>query len=155
MRIFWQESMSLGVAALDDDHRRLVALLDGVCVALQGRNLPAAGDAITEFIEAMALHFASEERLIDQFGGDHDDHHRAGHADTARLVDRLRGAIIDAGDHGLALALAGELITLWITRLFHHDNELVARLKRPRRASKPETSEVQGNEPPSARARTS
>jgi hemerythrin len=131
MRIFWQESMCLGVAALDDDHRRLVTLLDQVCLMLQGRNLPGAGVAVEEFTDALILHFANEERLIDQFGGDADDHHRDGHAETLGLVERLREAIIDAADHALALTLAADLIAQWITRLFHHDNDLVRRLKRP------------------------
>ncbi len=147
--------MCLGVAALDDDHRRLVTLLDQVCLMLQGRNLPGAGVAVEEFTDALILHFANEERLIDQFGGDADDHHRDGHADTLGLVERLREAIVDAADHALALTLAADLITQWITRLFHHDNDLVRRLKRPEASRGIPVPEPQPAGVPSTRPRMS
>ncbi|WP_173984515.1 bacteriohemerythrin [Magnetospirillum sp. SS-4] len=147
--------MCLGVPALDDDHRRLVVLLDQVCLALQGRNLPGAGRAVEEFIDALGLHFAHEERLIDQFGGDADERHRDGHAETLGLVERLREAIIDAADHALAITLASDLITQWITRLFHHDSDLVRHLKAPSSAGEPATPAAQPAERPMTRPRIS
>jgi hemerythrin len=155
MRIFWQESMCLGVPALDDDHRRLVTLLDQVCLTLQGRNLPGAGVAVEDFIDALTLHFANEERLIDQFGGDADDHHRDGHAETMGLVERLREAIVDAADHALTLTLAADLITQWITRLFHHDSDLVRCLKRPEASNGISAFDPQSAGAPSTRPRIS
>lgn len=136
MRIFWQDTMRLGLATLDDEHKRMVGLLDGVCLALQYRDLPTAAQALGQFSDVLNAHFTNEEMLLDQSFNDGAESHRQGHRETIDLVDRLRSAINDDGDLVLAEHLVAELVTQWIRRLFREDSDLVARLKgRPALAS--------------------
>ena len=130
MRIFWQDTMRLGLATMDDEHRHVVGLLDGVCVALQRRNLPAAAVAVDHFSQVLADHFASEELLLEQCGGEEADLHRAGHRQTTGLVTQLGAAVQGGGDLAKAEELASELVTHWISRLFREDNDLVIGLSR-------------------------
>jgi hemerythrin-like metal-binding protein len=129
MRIFWQDSMNFGLPEVDEEHRRMVGLLDGVCLALYGRDLPAAGRALNHFLEIMLDHFASEERLLTQFSDDEVEHHLEVHRNTTDLVEQLREAIVDDRDLAKAEHLLSELVHRWIRRLFTEDAELAARIK--------------------------
>ncbi|WP_161539717.1 hemerythrin domain-containing protein [Paramagnetospirillum kuznetsovii] len=121
--------MILGLPGIDEDHHRLVAKLDCVCLALHGRNLPAAGRALDDFAVTMVEHFSAEEKLLADMGGGDSDHHISVHRGTADLVDRLRDAITIDQSLAKAEALAAELVNQWIRRLFHEDADLAAKVR--------------------------
>ncbi len=129
MRIFWQDCMSVGIPAMDGDHRTMVALLDEVCLALQSRNLFAAGEALTRFAAAMAAHFIVEERLGDGFDQDNAEAHREVHDATRRQVALLQDAVTVRRDLTAARDLADEFVADWIKRLFREDRVLAANLR--------------------------
>jgi len=134
MRIFWQDSMALGVPTLDAEHRQLVSLLDSFCVILRYRNLEAAGRAFREFSQAALAHLANEEQLIAQFAHDGAERHLDVHGRTREVIGRLGAAIFDHRDLAAAERLAGEIISTWIRALLSEDVVLAARLKRAVRA---------------------
>lgn len=137
MRIFWQDAMRLGAAAVDEEHEHIVSLLDGVCLALMRRDLSAAASGLAEFSRVLESHFAHEEVLLDQFPAEDTHQHREVHRHISRQVGRLRRAVTDDRDLAEAEALAAELVTHWITRLFREDAEMIGHMKRLPRAEAP------------------
>ena len=134
MRIFWQDTMRLGLAAVDDEHQHMVSLLDGVCLALMRRDLSAAAAALGEFSQVLTCHFATEEVMLDKMAAEASQQHREVHRHISQMVERLACAV--GGDQNLAQAeaLAAELVTHWISRLFREDSEMISQMKRLPRA---------------------
>ncbi|HEY0838182.1 MAG TPA: hemerythrin family protein [Azospirillum sp.] len=90
-RIVWRDRMAIGVAEIDDDHRRLVdcvnALEEAVnAVRFDPKAVSAGLRTLTEYADR---HFALEERLMRAIGfphfTEHQRRHREGHQELARL----------------------------------------------------------------------
>lgn len=63
--IEWKDRMSVGVEALDQDHRRLIGLLNQLHDLVQGRACDSAPiDIVRDLIRYTEYHFDCEERLM-------------------------------------------------------------------------------------------
>lgn len=129
MRIFWQDSMTLGVPALDCEHRELILLLDRICIAIQSRNIQAGAALLPRLVEILASHFQNEEALIETCRHAEAEDHIAGHRDTIPLVDALISALTEKRDLGLAETAITSFITHLFTRLLHQDALLARQLR--------------------------
>lgn len=114
----WSQQMSVGVPALDSDHRallKLLALLDEI------RDTPKFDrhfDAIVESLVAYSrYHFAREEQVMDACGFGEIDVHRAEHAAFAGYVASLRQRRRNGGGRA---AQVGELLDYLTDWLRHH-----------------------------------
>lgn len=89
----WRDDFRLGIAAVDHEHREMVALINQIFVRLaSGDPADAIGDDLCEVYSRISAHFALEERVMqdkryDQFADHKDDHER--------LLDDIR-EIMDA-----------------------------------------------------------
>jgi hemerythrin len=63
-RLEWKDSFSVGIPAVDDDHRRMIGLLNEISAALEQRDYPACEDHFDRFIALAADHFQREERYL-------------------------------------------------------------------------------------------
>jgi hemerythrin-like metal-binding protein len=80
--ITWTEKMSVGVALLDDDHKKLIALLndlhDGIAA---GRGTERLGRVLDGLVGYVVAHFAHEEEFFAQTkypaAAEHIQEHRA------------------------------------------------------------------------------
>ncbi|MBB4287552.1 bacteriohemerythrin [Roseospira goensis] len=85
--IEWTPAMSVGVEALDEDHRRLIALLNQLDAVARGE--PAdltAGEIVHELVRYTEYHFAREERLMRLSRYPDTAHHVAIHRDIRRRM---------------------------------------------------------------------
>ena len=95
--IHWKDEFSVGVPAVDLEHRELIALINAAHVEMRQDGGPeAVGDFLGEIYARIAAHFALEEKIMrekkyDQYG----EHKR----DHERLLDGIRD-IMDAYDDG-------------------------------------------------------
>jgi hemerythrin len=61
----WRDEFEIGVPEIDDQHRRLIAMLAGFYKALgHGPSRDALGELLTGLIDYTRYHFATEERLM-------------------------------------------------------------------------------------------
>lgn len=106
--IHWTEELSVGVARLDEHHRRLIDLINQLGAAIAaGDTQQATGAALGELIRYVYYHFGEEERLMEEAGyadlPTHRQHHRA-MAEHVRgleeMFDRDPGAVVTAELHG-------------------------------------------------------
>ncbi|HAX91772.1 MAG TPA: hemerythrin, partial [Rhodospirillaceae bacterium] len=62
--IIWSPSMSVGVDILDDDHKRIMVLINKLHEAmLEGKGKKLLGEIFDGLIAYIKLHFDSEEAL--------------------------------------------------------------------------------------------
>ena len=79
-RIEWNDAYRLGVAAMDDEHKALLDLVNAVEDSIEGgAPVEETAGRIETLCEQTILHFAREEDLMAQSGFDGLDAHQAIH----------------------------------------------------------------------------
>jgi hemerythrin-like metal-binding protein len=90
--IVWNEDLSVGIAEMDDDHERFIAMVNGLNQAIIGRE---GREQIRRRLHLIVLdakdHFRHEQQLLDEFGYPDAAHHAGAHT-------KLMGRIIEAMD---------------------------------------------------------
>jgi hemerythrin len=83
----WNQKFSVGVASLDEEHQRLVALLNHFYDALQtGKANDVLGDILDRLIQYTQLHFGHEEQFLQESGYADYAAHKKLHDDLTRQV---------------------------------------------------------------------
>ena len=86
--IEWDESWSVGVKAIDDDHKTLFTLFNHVHSALEeGEGHEVLGRALAAMVEYTDYHFRREERMMEVVGFSELGQHQ-------QLHDRLRDRVL-------------------------------------------------------------
>ncbi len=126
--IAWKESYSVGVAAVDHEHRELIELINELHEGLleEGAEPDVAG-FLGEIFRAVSAHFALEERFMRQRRYDQLDAHKEAHEE---LLEEIRD-IMDGyeADHEGASAELSARLDSWFSEHFRtHDARLHHRL---------------------------
>jgi hemerythrin len=65
----WTEKLSVGVAVLDEDHKKLVGMVNELYDAMQaGHGKEKLGAILSGLVQYTRMHFAREEKLFTQTG---------------------------------------------------------------------------------------
>lgn len=76
----WTEKMSVGVEALDDDHKKLLGMVNDLSDAVRGEGSPQTIQRILrELVSYVDYHFEAEERLMRLARYENFEAHRATH----------------------------------------------------------------------------
>ena len=79
--------MSVGIASIDAEHKKLVAMLnelfDGVSA---GKGREALGRVLDQLVDYTQVHFGNEERFFAQYGYPESAPHKKEHEDLAKQV---------------------------------------------------------------------
>ncbi|CAO3440488.1 bacteriohemerythrin [Azospirillum endophyticum] len=88
--VVWNESMSVGVPVLDDEHRRLLALFNGLLESgITPANREELSSLLTSLRDYVTVHFAREEAMLELCGYPELDGHLAAHRYFADEVEKL------------------------------------------------------------------
>lgn len=88
----WSSAYETGVAGIDYDHRRLVAMLNDIHGLITGGAEPGKiGDVLVDFQTLATAHFALEERIME-------DESHAGIAERRRIHHRLLDQVCEIID---------------------------------------------------------
>jgi hemerythrin len=126
--IEWDENYSVGVAAVDHEHRELIGLVNEAHDRLMR---PDAAEAVMDFLgeifARISAHFALEEQIMRARNYDHYDTHKADHE---RLLDEIRDMMDDYEDgESFSEALLAQQLRAWFAGHFRsHDARLHRRL---------------------------
>jgi hemerythrin len=95
--ISWNDSLSVGVLAFDNQHRRLIAIINKLHDAMKdGRGKEVLDGIMLELVDYTVYHFLAEEKMfIDTGYPDYVAHKREHDAFTAR-VKAARGSATNA-----------------------------------------------------------
>jgi hemerythrin len=122
--LHWEDRYSVGVEAVDHEHKELIGLINRLYEeASARRSKDAAVGFFGDLFKAISSHFALEERFMRARGYDHLAEHKNDHE---RLLDELRDIMEDfeASDRFDEQALARSL-DAWFSRHFErHDARL-------------------------------
>lgn len=87
----WIDKFNLGISQIDDQHKRLVAIMNKICTALnEGRGIEVAGEALAEMEDYALTHFTLEEKYFDEFHYEKTEEHKAWHRDFINRVQALK-----------------------------------------------------------------
>lgn len=115
---FWSEDLAMGHAAIDDDHKRILACIERLARAFQqGESQEALSDGLALIVDYSRHHFEREERMLAAAGYAHLAHHRARHQSFCDYVAHATAAE-DAIDHG---ALLSYLVDWWVGHIASED----------------------------------
>jgi hemerythrin-like metal-binding protein len=120
----WQERFSVGIDAVDHEHRQLIELINRLHAEFSRHGATDGTEAFFgDLLAGISAHFALEERFMRERRYDELAQHKADHE---RLLDELRDLMDDAaaaagtGDDALAARLAA-----WFAHHFEtHDARL-------------------------------
>lgn len=113
----WNEKMSVGVAAIDAEHKTLVGMLNDLYDGLQaGKAAEALGRVLDSLISYTAAHFTHEEELFARTGYPAAAAHKKEHDDLTKQVLDVQ-AKYKAGVSG---TLSLEVMTFLKTWLVTH-----------------------------------
>ncbi len=76
----WSDTFSVNVAQIDEQHKKLVAMLNDLHDAMkQGKGSDVTGKVLTGLVQYVATHFATEEKLMKELAYPEYFKHKAEH----------------------------------------------------------------------------
>ncbi|MFO1737781.1 bacteriohemerythrin [Pseudomonas aeruginosa] len=112
--LVWQDDLNTGIQVIDNQHKRIVEMINHLHDAQQGKEHAAIAEVIEELVDYTLSHFAFEETLMEDAGYQFSRAHKKIHELFIRRVSEYRvrfQAGEDVGDE-----LKG-LLSRW---LFNH-----------------------------------
>jgi hemerythrin len=89
--IQWDSTLSVNVAEIDQQHQKLVELINNLSEAMkQGRSRDILARIIEKLAGYAVNHFSSEERYFDKFGYPSAASHKLEHANFAKKVSEFK-----------------------------------------------------------------
>lgn len=87
--ITWNDSLSVKVKQFDDQHKKLVDMVNQLFDAMKtGKGNQVMGDILKQLIAYTQTHFAAEERLMQQYGfPEYEAHKKEHNALVIQVVD--------------------------------------------------------------------
>lgn len=113
----WSIKLSVGVKTFDDDHKKLVGLLNTLFDAMQaGKGRDVLGKILNELVQYTKFHFSREEEQMAKLGYPNLITHRNAHADLMRQL----GDIQIKYNSGVSAGLTGEVLNFLNAWLVDH-----------------------------------
>jgi hemerythrin len=86
--IDWNDTYSVGVVKIDNQHKRLVQIINELSDAMgAGKGKDVLGNVLKELIAYVNTHFKTEEEMMVQFGYEEYENHRYEHE---KLTDEVK-----------------------------------------------------------------
>lgn len=126
-RMTWQDAYDIGHREVDSDHRRVLALINGLEEAAALGD-GALAEAFARLAEDVAGHFAREERLMAEWGFPELDGHRDEHRRLALEFTRFRDRYLSGRQPRNPRQLTF-LATWWVSHIVRNDMRLIPWLR--------------------------
>jgi hemerythrin len=128
--IEWNDSLKLGVAVVDQQHERLIGILNRLHEATaEGRAAQIISEIIDELIIYTATHFSMEEKYFAQFEYEDAEEHQEEHAALIARVNAFANEYENSAPGsraGLARQLLEFLGIWWRYHMLETDAKFVA-----------------------------
>jgi hemerythrin len=101
--IEWNDSIVLGVPSIDEDHKKLVEMLNELFVACFASQGPTVlGGIVDRLVDYTKYHFKREERLLKEAGYEWLDGHVAEHEKMIGEVEEIQKELQGGSSHQLS-----------------------------------------------------
>jgi hemerythrin len=112
--VTWKESYSVGVKALDEQHKKLFVLVSQMHEAMiAGKGRTLVGQVLNELLDYVRLHFSAEEKLLAKYNYPGLDEQKLEHEAFIKKVDDMKHKM-DAGSLTLSIEVS-QFLNSWIT----------------------------------------
>lgn len=109
----WSDKYSLNVAEIDEQHKKLVNLVNAMYDAMHaGTGRDMIGTVIAEFVEYTDYHFKAEEQLLRRYGYPDYEEHKELHDALSRKAQNFKDAF-DSGNAPSTIEVM-LLLTNWL-----------------------------------------
>ncbi len=89
--INWNTNYSVGIAEIDDQHKKLIALINDLYDAMRrGNGKAALGRVLADLLDYTIYHFNAEERLFQKYAYPDFEEHKQMHDYLAEKVRQLK-----------------------------------------------------------------
>jgi hemerythrin len=125
-RFLWDDSFATGHAVIDEQHRKLIALIDRLYLGMQeqqGREI--LKPAFEELADYINVHFSMEARLMTEAGYAKKAHHLDLHEAFVEKVSELRKEF-ESGDDFLLTLRVSLFLKLWFSDHILQEDKLLA-----------------------------
>lgn len=122
--IKWTDELSLGIDEVDEEHKALIDLINGLYDVIQvGADYVQVVELLGEIYSQIAVHFAHEEDMMRQSGYARFEEHREDHE---TLLDDLREIMdeVEADGSFDAVELSNDLNRWFVDHFRTHDARL-------------------------------
>ena len=109
----WTPSMSVGIDALDSDHKALTALINRLHEDLKAGRAAPLEPVLDRLLAYVEFHFAREEKVMEACGFPGLDFHREEHEAFAQQVDEARQRLAREGAAAVTADLL-EFLKIWL-----------------------------------------
>jgi hemerythrin len=111
----WSEELSVGIAEIDDQHKKLVDMLNRMNDAIhEHRGSEVTRPILNEIAEYTRVHFTTEESLMRATNYPEYEEHKRQHDELIAQVKDLQ-AKLDAGSHAISFELM-HFLKVWLTK---------------------------------------
>lgn len=86
----WDDTMSVGVQEIDEQHKQLILLINEAYDAVQRNDENIRGDLLSRMREYAAMHFATEEKYMRKYGYQDLEGHKFQHTKFNTDVDNFQ-----------------------------------------------------------------
>jgi hemerythrin len=130
----WTESLSIGVPAIDSQHKELFAWADALLTAMcEGRAAPECTRLFLFLRNYCKVHFGSEERLMREMWYPGTQGHLVQHADFSRRFEAIAKEVREKGASSMLVIELQNLICSWLVRHIGEQDTLLAEFLGDRR----------------------
>lgn len=127
--IVWTDQMSVGVKLLDNDHKRLVLLVNQLHDGLiSGGAKPALEQKFEELIQQVRAHHAQEEQILAEFGYRNSELHQQEHAQLIDQIMQLQMRFLNSTQLAVELDLMRQLREWLFKHIQSSDQEFISHL---------------------------
>ncbi len=113
MPIQWRDQLSLGDEAIDEDHKKLLQLINLYEDAISKRNAFELKVAFMGLVEYAAGHFQREETLQERIAYPHCQSHHEEHQELVERLTAFNASLNDPARH-LEIGQASKFLHDWI-----------------------------------------
>lgn len=126
----WTDDLSVGVDHLDDDHKKLIKILNTLFAA----GFAGVGDAILETTlkeleDYTHLHFEREERFLEEHGYPSLEPHKFQHKKLIKELNEYTEIVRSSGANGVSADVMMFLRSWLVNHIREHDHHYAAFLK--------------------------
>jgi len=129
-RLEWSDKLNLGVPQIDNQHKELIRLVNGLISAVSlDRPEKTINNVLKKLREYTVFHFNSEEVFMDSIGYDNLNKHVAEHIDLKKKVKEFQRSICK-GESVEVMTLLDFLKPWLLNHILESDREIAAFIKR-------------------------
>ncbi len=127
MALTWDDTFVLGIEEIDKQHQSIVDHFSKFSEAVQDGSAKEVLEEMAHFlVEYAALHFATEERYMQQYSYPRIEEQHSEHSDFTRDAKELLTRIQEEGaSREMAIALTGKMVRWVIQHVRNHDRDMV------------------------------